>query len=314
LSRATGTILAVLVIAGMSASGVYFLSAVHSFNVINAAQVPTTQRSQPTTRPSFATTRPIPIKGPVVRVAVIGGMVFTGFWDDLAKRYEAQSGVHVQLMAAGPKHDIAAALRNGGADVITMHSSDTMINLVADGYTMDPQPWLRNDLIIVGPPDDPAGIKDMTDAQAALQKIAQSKSNFVVHSSLGSQEVLLNILEPAQITLDPAHTTVLFNDGQRDVLLIAAQKHAYTLVGRIPFRIGRLPNNGLIGMVQGDPRLMRPYLVAVSNPKRIPGANLMQAKQFAVFLRSSETQSWIAEYGKGTMDARPTFFPVAADK
>ena len=36
-----------------------------------------------------------------------------------------------------------------------MHASDTIVNLVADGYAVDPQPWLKNDLVIVGPRDDP---------------------------------------------------------------------------------------------------------------------------------------------------------------
>ena len=185
-----------------------------------------------------------------------------------------------------------------------------MINLTVNGYTLDPQPWLRNDLVIVGPPEDPAGIKGMTDVAAALRKIAITKSPFVVHSSLGAQEVLLNILELNQIQLDPATTTVLFDDQQRSVLKVAGEKHAYTLVGRIPFRTGRLPNNGLVMMVQGDERLMRPYLVAVTNPKWMPGVHFIEAKRFAGYLRKPQTQAWIAEYGKGTIDDRPIFFPI----
>jgi tungstate transport system substrate-binding protein len=150
----------------------------------------------------------------------------------------------------------------------------------------------------------------MIDAAEALKKIAAVKSPFVVHSSLGAQEVLLNILEPNQIQLDPANTTVLFDDQQRSVLKVAGDKHAYTLVGRIPFHTGRLPNNGLVMMVQGDPRLMRPYLVAVTNPQWMPGVHLGVARQFAAYLREPKTQAWIAEFGKGTLDDRPIFFPV----
>jgi tungstate transport system substrate-binding protein len=164
--------------------------------------------------------------------------------------------------------------------------------------------------VIVGPPEDPAGIKGMTDAAAALKKIATARSPFVVHSSLGAQEVLLNILELNQIQLDPVNTTVLFDDQQRSVLKVAGEKHAYTLVGRIPFRTGRLPNNGLVLMVQGDHRLMRPYLVAVTNPKWMPGVHFIEAKRFAGYLRKPETQTWIADYGKGTIDDRPIFFPI----
>jgi tungstate transport system substrate-binding protein len=150
----------------------------------------------------------------------------------------------------------------------------------------------------------------MTDAQAALKKIADSKAPFVVHSSLGAQEVLVNILDPAQIQLDPAHLTVLFDDQQRSVLRIAGEKHAYTLVGRIPFLTGRLPNYGLVMMVEGDERLKRPYLVAVTNPNWLATVHLPEARRFAAYLRKPQTQAWIAGYGKGMLDDRPIFFPV----
>ena len=42
-------------------------------------------------------------------------------------------GIGVELVATGPKHDIAGPLRRGEADLLTMHVSDTIINLVADG-------------------------------------------------------------------------------------------------------------------------------------------------------------------------------------
>jgi tungstate transport system substrate-binding protein len=291
-----------------AAAAIFLLSTSRSNRLIAAAQSPlTTRYEQPATQPSAAaTTAP----GPNVRVAVIGGMVFTGFWNVLAERYQKESGVRVDVIAAGPKNDIVSIFKKGEVDVITMHASDTMINLVADGYTLDPQPWMRNDLIIVGPPDDPAGIKGMTDVAAALRKIADHKSPFAVHSSLGAQEVLLNILQPNQIQLDAGNTSVLFDDQQRTVLQVAAQKHAYTLVGRIPFRIGRLPNNGLVVMVQGDPRLRRPYLVAVTNPHWIPGIHAAEAKAFAAWLRSDQTQRWIASFGAGSLDDAPMFFPV----
>lgn len=139
----------------------------------------------PSTEPFEQVYKRPPTTGPTVRVAVIGGMVFTGFWHALADRYEKQTGVRLELLATGPKNDIVKVFKEGNIDVITMHSSDAIVNLVANGYALDPQPWMRNDLVIVGPPADPAGIKGMTDAAAALKKIAVTKSPFVVHSSLG---------------------------------------------------------------------------------------------------------------------------------
>jgi tungstate transport system substrate-binding protein len=191
-----------------------------------------------------------------------------------------------------------------------MHASDTIINLVADGYAVDPQPWLKNDLVIVGPQADPAGIRGMTDAGAALKKIVDHRSPVVVHASLGAQEVLRDVLDGAGVALRPETTTMLLSEQARQVLKTAAEKNAYTLVGRIPFRSGKLPNAGLVLMVQGDPALRRPYVVAVANPRRFPEARVAAAAGLVAFLRSEETQRWIADYGRGQLDERPLFFRV----
>ena len=237
-------------------------------------------------------------------------MVETGFWQALSQRFEKATGHKVELVAAGPKREIAKPFQEGKADLITMHASDTIINLVADGYAVNPQPWLKNDEVIVGPKADPAGIRGMTDAAAALRKIVDSGSAVVVHSSLGAQEVLRDVMDTAGVTLNAETTTVLLSAKNRDVLKIAAEKNAYTVVGRIPFLDGKMPNPGLVLMVQGDPKLRRPYLVAVANRSRFPQAHVEAATQLAEFLRREETQQWIAGYGRGQIDDQPLFFRV----
>jgi ABC-type tungstate transport system permease subunit len=50
--------------------------------------------------------------------------------------------------------------------------------------------------------------------------------------------------------------------------------------------------------------------VAVTNPQRMPGVHIAEARRFAAYLRKPQTQAWIADFGKGTLDDRPIFFPV----
>jgi tungstate transport system substrate-binding protein len=251
--------------------------------------------------------------GQRIRVAVIGGMVETGFWKALSERFQSASGGRytVEVVASGPKQVIADAFKRGEADLITMHASDTIINLVADGYAVDPQPWLKNDLVIVGPHDDPAGIRRAPTGAAAFAKIVTTKSPFVVHASLGANEVMRDVLRTYGIEIPSEQLTLLFTDRARDVLKIAAEKHAYTLVGRIPFRNGKLPNEGLELMVQGDPLLRRPYVVETANPARFPAARVEGAKALAAFLRTAETQQWIRTYGVGQLDDQPLFYSIA---
>ena len=249
-----------------------------------------------------------------VRCAVIGGMTDTGFWQALSERFTKETGLPIDVVATGPKYVIAPVFAQGNADLITMHASDTIINLVADGYGADPQPWARNDLLLVGPADDPARIAGTTDAVAALATIIESKSTLLVHQSLGSNEVLHDLLNAGELELDDEHTVVMATDRQRQLLGRATKEHAYTLVGRIPFLNGKIANDGLKIMVQGDPRLRRPYVMVVSrfNPPDSPRD--VAARRLAAFLRSPATQEWIAGFGRGELEDNSIFFPVAVER
>lgn len=296
----------VVAVAGISICAFVFFSAerrITSIRAADSAEVPAKIDPAPLPPLPASTT-------PTVRVAIIGGMNETGFWQSIADRFTQSTGIKVLLLAAGPVDGIAPVFKHGGIDLITTHSCDTIMNLVADGYAIDPHPWAKNDLIIVGPPDDPAKIKGMTDVAAAFRKIIASKSTFIVHSSVGVHEVIEDILAPADLSLNPQTTISLLEDKMRRVLAIAAEKHAYTLIGRIPFLDGKIPNHGMVVMVQGDSRLRRPFVVEIANPERMQDVHFAEAKRLQEFLLSTETQRWIAQYDKGKYDDEPLFFPV----
>lgn len=248
-----------------------------------------------------------------VRCAIIGGMADTGLFEEVAKRFEQQTKHQVEIVASGPKREIAAVFQQGDADLITMHASDTIMNLVADGYGADPQPWARNDLLLVGPPTDPANVRGETDVVAALRKIVDSKARLLMHASLGANEVLADILAAGEINLDPTRVISLPTDRHREMLKRALAEQAYTLVGRIPFLNAKIPRHDMEIMVQGDPRLRRPYVVVVANGDRI-SPRLTAARELAAFLRSPETQQWLLEFGRGEYDDQPLFFPVELAK
>lgn len=247
-----------------------------------------------------------------IRCAVIGGMTETGLWNAVSERFTKETGIKVALVLSGPKHVITGPFRKGDVDLITMHASDAIINLVADGHGVDPQPWARNDFLLVGPPADPAKIRGMSDAVAALGRIIETKSRILVHQSQGTNEVLHDLLAEGELGLDPESTISLPIDRHRQLLQRAAREKAYTLVGRIPFLNGKIVNEGLEIMVQGDARLRRPYVV-VTRAAPPEDRRAQAARQLARFLRSPDTQKFIAEFGRGVFDKHPLFFPVAVE-
>ena len=248
-------------------------------------------------------------KSPPVRCAVVGGLNESDFWPQLIDRFQRATGHRAEIVATGPKHAIAAAFKAGEADLVVMHPTDTMINLVADGYAENLQPWARNDFVIVGPAADPARIKGEKDAVVALGKIIASKSKLLIHASNGASELLSDLLAAGELELDPQTTINLPGDKHRQMLVRATAEKAYTLVGRIPFRSGKLDTGDLQVMVQGDPRLRRTYLVAVATGKA-DDPRLAAARKLEAFLREPDTQQWLAGFGKGKYDDEPLFFSV----
>jgi tungstate transport system substrate-binding protein len=243
----------------------------------------------------------------VVRCAIASGLNEIDFWPQLADRFQRATQHRLEIVATGPKAVIAEAFKRGQADVIAMHNGDTIINLVADGFGENPQPWARNDFVIVGPASDPAKIKGGDDAVAALRKIIESRSKLLLHSSSGVSELLGDLLAAGELELDPQATISTPGDKHRQMLKVAAAEQAYTIVGRIPFLNGKLETGELSIMVQGDERLRRPYLVVVAAR---PGDRREAARRFAAFLREPATQEFIAGFGRGKYDERPLLFPV----
>jgi tungstate transport system substrate-binding protein len=248
-----------------------------------------------------------------VRGAAVGGLNNIDFWPQLADRFQRATGHKLEFVVVGPKHAIAAALTSGEADAILMHSSDTMMNLVADGYGENPQPWARNDFVIVGPASDPAKVRGEKDVVAALRRIIESKSKLLLHASNGANELVSDLLAVGELELDPAATISLPGDKHRQMLKRAAAEQAYTLVGRIPFLSGKLETGELVVMVEGDERLRRPFLVVTAMPKagdKSSAERIAAARRFAAYLREPAVQEFIAGFGKGRYGDRPLLFPV----
>jgi tungstate transport system substrate-binding protein len=234
----------------------------------------------------------------------------TGLWPEIAKRFEAETGYKVEVAATGPRPVLDEAMRAGKADLLTMHSGDITTDLVADGFGTNMRPWTRNELCIVGPPDDPAHVRGMTNGAAALRKIAEAKAKFVDFQGIGSRELAHNLWRLADI--EPKGDWVLRDDtvSKWNILQFARTNDAYVVVGYIPAQMGKMPAAGMEILVHGDPVMRRPFIVMEANPKKFPQANHAGARALAEFLVSKKVQNFLLEFGSQTNGPGPLFFPV----
>ncbi len=246
----------------------------------------------------------------VVRCAVIGGMTMTGLWPKLSEMFEKQSGYQVKVVITGPRPILDKAMRAGKVDLLTMHSGDITTDLVADGFGINMRPWTRNELCIVGPPDDPAHIRGMTNGAAALRKIAEAKAHFIDFQGIGSRELTHTLWESTGI--EPKGDWVIKDDtvSKWNILQFARTNNAYVVVGYIPAETGKMAAQGMEILVKGDPGMRRPFIVMEANPRKFAQVNSAGARALSDFLLSPKAQHFLLDFGRQANGAGPLFFPV----
>ena len=263
------------------------------------------------TRAADPLIQPDALPGPkTIRTAVIGGMMITGLWPEIVKMFEKETDYQVVVVETGPRPLLDVAMRAGAVDLLTMHSGDITTNLVADGYGLNMRPWARNDIVIMGPKSDPAGIRGLKDGAEAVRRIAQARANWVDALGVGKREVAQALWRKAGI--EPQGDWVIPDESRDhlDLLRFAAAHNAYAICGRHPVILGKLPSEGMEIMVEQDPLMRRPYVVMEANPALVPEANTAGARALADFLLSGKVQAFLLEYGKENLGDN-AFDPVA---
>jgi tungstate transport system substrate-binding protein len=169
---------------------------------------------------------------------------------------------------------------------------------------------MHNDFVIVGPADDPAGIKGIATAVESFQAIADAGATFISRGDdSGTHKMELSLW--GKTTVDPKGQAWYVESGQGmgATLTIASEKTAYTLTDRATY-LANKANLSLEILVEGDPALLNIYHVITVNPEKWPKSNYDGALALANFLIDPATQAVIGEFGVNKF-GQPLFFPDA---
>src|SRR5512146_185350 len=101
-----------------------------------------------------------------------------GRLDSLLPVFERETGYRVKVVAVGSGQALALG-RRGDADVVLSHAPEAEHALTDSGYLLRRRLVMHNDFLIVGPAADPAGLRGMTDAGAALGRTGAARALFV---------------------------------------------------------------------------------------------------------------------------------------
>ncbi len=221
-----------------------------------------------------------------------------GLLDSLLPVFERKTGYRVKVIAVGSGQALALG-RRGDADVVLSHAPEAERALVDSGYFVRRRLVMHNEFLIVGPPGDPAGLRGMSDAVAACQRLAARRELFVSRGDQSGTHQREQMLWRSAGIAPPAGGQWYIESGQgmSATLQMADQKGGYTLTDRATYLAWR-DKLQLVPMVEGDSLLYNVYHVLELNPKNAPRVNTAGGRAFADFLVAPETQALIAEFGK----------------
>ena len=221
----------------------------------------------------------------------------SGLLEYLLPDFEKANDVKIDVIAVGTGQALQLG-EDGNADVLLVHSRAKEDEFMNNNHGVRREDVMYNDFIILGPEDDPAGIKGLTNAVEAFQKIAETQAKFISHGdNSGTHTKEKSIWQKAAI--EPAGDWyVSSGQGMGEVLTMADEQQAYTLSDRATYLARTKQGLKLPILVEGDKTLFNPYGVIAVNPEKNTKIQTELANQFIDWLISLPVQEKIAEFGK----------------
>lgn len=262
----------------------------------------------------------------VIKMSTTTSTENSGLFDVLLPEFTKDTGIQVKVLPKGT----GAAIRDGmdgNVDIIFVHDKVREEKFVQEGYGAYRLAVMHNDFVVVGPKDDPAGIKGLGVAEA-FKRIADSNVLFVSRgddSGTHSKEKALWAMAGIALDKKDADTSsieyvypavlgeryISIGQGMGKTLTFAEEKQAYTIADRgtyLNYRYGRAQGLDLDILCEGDENLYNPYGIIPVNPEKYPDIKFEEAEKLAKWIVSERGQRIIADY---KIHGYQAFFPDA---
>lgn len=251
-----------------------------------------------------------------LRVATTTSLYDTGLWSYLEPMFEEEYEVELDVISAGT----GAALeygRRGDVDVITVHSKIREEEFIGEGYGIKRIPFAYNYFLVVGPPDDPAGIQGMTPQDAFMELFETGTSSFISRGDdSGTHTKEKSIWEVSGYNYESVRNVgqwyIEGGRGMGPTLLMASEKQGYTLTDMGTF-LSYKGQISLVPIVDRGGILLNVYSVIVCNPDSNPNVAAEMGNNMVQFLISADIQELIGNYGVEVYEMQ-LFIPCAGNE
>ncbi|MHA2363755.1 MAG: substrate-binding domain-containing protein [Candidatus Hodarchaeales archaeon] len=246
---------------------------------------------------------------PSITLATTTSTDNSGLLDYVHPLMTKDTGVNVNIVPLGT----GAALeygRKGLVDVVIVHARSLEDEFINEGYGIHRVDLMYNDFIIIGPSDDPAQIKGLSDNTDIFQALHLARNNIKFISrgdNSGTHVKELNLWKSAGITINSddfqwANDNSWYMEtgsGMGSTLTITSElKNAYTLSDRGTWLFQKVNLDNLENLAEGPESWHNPYGAILVNPAKFNSGliKLDLAKKYVKWLISTTGQSMIDDY------------------
>ena len=231
-----------------------------------------------------------------LRLATTTSVENSGLLDYLLPDFERLCDCRVRVLPVGSGKAMKLGER-GDVDLMLTHAPPVEKKFIAAGYGVDRRVVMHNYFVLIGPPNDPAGIVGKN-TMNAMHTIVKQRVRFISRGDdSGTHKKEMALWRQLDFSAADFERDwyISSGGGMGQVIVMADQLRAYTLsdIGTFLFFRGR---TDLAVLSHDEPHLANIYSVMRVNPKRHPQTQAALATRFIDWLLAEQTQKRIGEY------------------
>ncbi len=250
----------------------------------------------------------------LVLMASTIGPIDAGIVQVLEDQFEKESGIRVRHVGAGTGEALKIA-QQGSVDLALVHAKSLEEKFVKDGYGTERIPFMYNDFVIVGPAEDPAGIKGMKNGAEALKKISEKGVPFISRGDKSGTHVAeMELWAKSGVKPAGAWYTVFEkgSEGNAPTLKYTDAKSAYTYMDRATY-LSLKKDIKLVVLVENDEAMLNFISLIPVSQKKFPQVNYEDTMVFVKWLTAPDKgQKIVQSFGVEKYGA-PMFFPNSSE-
>jgi tungstate transport system substrate-binding protein len=229
----------------------------------------------------------------------------SGLLEALLPAFERQHGLGARAHLAGSGLALKM-LEDGDADLVISHAPAAEHDILAAHPSWHYRKVMFNDFVLVGPPSDPAGVKQAGDIREAMRRLFMSDVRFLSRGDQSGTHEREQALWQIAGVRPTGDRLVVAGAAMGATLRAANETDSYTLSDRATYL--RLASSLRLVMVfEGGADLLNTYSVLV-DPQ---GARAADARRFADWLADGEGRHAVENY---RVEGRQVFFTWPKDR